>query len=93
MVEQGLRESDVIVLLLNPESANRPNVLFELGAAIGLGKRIVPIVPEDADLSQLPGPIRYRRYLLRRSPADTAKEVAAASGEARPSGRTPRSLW
>ena len=79
-LEQGLRTSDVIVMLLDRESVARPNAFFELGAAIGLGKSIVPVVAEDVDPSQLPQPIRSRKYLLMRSPADTAREVAAATG-------------
>lgn len=48
-LEKWLRTSDVHVALLDRDSSRRPNVAFELGAAIGLGKKIVPIVPKDID--------------------------------------------
>jgi nucleoside 2-deoxyribosyltransferase len=75
-VEAGLRESDVFVALINPQSSLKPNLFFELGAAIGMGKRVVPIVPRELDSSKLPWDLRTRRYLLRASPEDTAEELA-----------------
>src|SRR5438093_480394 len=46
-VEDGLRRSDTVVILLNEDSLRNPNTFFELGAAVGLGKRIIPIVAKD----------------------------------------------
>lgn len=77
-LETGLRESDVFVALFDPQSSLRPNFLFELGAAIGMGKRVVPIVPREADTSKLPVELRVRRYLVKDSPEDTAQELAHA---------------
>jgi hypothetical protein len=77
-VEVGLRESDVLVALIDPASSLKPNLFFELGAAIGLGKRIVPIVPRELDSSKLPFDLRSRKFLLRGSPEDTAEELAHA---------------
>src|SRR5207244_3561474 len=45
-LEAGLRSSDVLVALLDADSPSRPNLFFELGAAIGMGKRVVAIVPK-----------------------------------------------
>lgn len=87
-MERGLRESDVMVLLVDPETATRPNTLFELRAAVGLGKRIVPIVSGDLDVSQLPELVRYRRFVLRGAPEDTARELASATGAADASERS-----
>jgi len=53
-LEAGMRESDVFVALIDPASSLKPNFLFELGAAIGMGKRVVPIVPRELDDSALP---------------------------------------
>lgn len=81
-IDRGLRASDLIVLVLDREGAVRPNVLFELGAAIGLGKRVVPVMPEGLDASHLPEPLRHylsRTSLLRRTPVETARAVASAS--------------
>jgi len=77
-LEAGLRESDVWVALIDPGASLKPNLFFELGAAIGMGKRVVPIVPRDLDTSRLPLELRSRRCLLRDSPDDTAEELAHA---------------
>jgi predicted nucleotide-binding protein len=72
-VEKALRESDAIVTLLTPDSAQSPNLFFELGAAVGLGKNIVPIVPREMEMSQVPPPLRARQVLVRSTPKETAK--------------------
>src|SRR5580704_14146338 len=48
-LEAGLRSSDVLVALLDANSPSKPNLFFELGAALGMGKRVVAIVPKDLD--------------------------------------------
>jgi len=40
-VEKGLRESNVIVLLVTPDTIKRPNLYLEIGAAIGMGKPVI----------------------------------------------------
>jgi len=67
-LESGLRNSDIFVALLDPEYPSKPALYFELGAAIGMGKRVVPIVPKDLDPTHLPLDVRLRRYLVRHSP-------------------------
>ena len=39
-IETGLRESNIIVLLWNPNSLYRSNLFFEIGAAMGLANRL-----------------------------------------------------
>jgi len=74
-VEQGLRESDLIVALVNSDNLKSPWFLFELGAAFGMKKKLVAIVPEDIDLALVPLPLKRRRYLIKHSPENTAKEL------------------
>ena len=74
-IEKGLRDSDIIVFL-TPQSVNRPNLYFELGAALGMGKRVVSIVPRDLDPSLLPQPLRIRKFLPQASPEETAIALA-----------------
>ncbi|HEU0080323.1 MAG TPA: toll/interleukin-1 receptor domain-containing protein [Longimicrobiaceae bacterium] len=74
-IERGLRESDMLVALVSNDSLNRPSLFFELGAALGMGKNVVGVVPEGFDSSLLPHPLRLRRYLVRRSPEVTAEEL------------------
>jgi len=75
-LEAGLRDSDVFVTLVERENLQRPNLFFELGAAIGMKKRVVAIVPKDIDPAQLPIELRLRRYLVRDSPQGTAEELS-----------------
>ncbi len=75
-LEAGLRSSDVLVSLLDRESSSRPNLFFELGAAIGMGKRVVPIVPKGTDPGVLPLDVRLRRYLIRDTPEQTAEDLS-----------------
>jgi hypothetical protein len=75
-LEFGLRNSDVVVSLLDPEFPSKPELYFELGAAIGMGKRFVPIVPKEVDPTRLPLDVRLRRYLIRHSPEETAEELS-----------------
>ena len=75
-LESGLRGSDVLVTLVDPEYLAKPNLFFELGAAIGMGKRVVSVVPKGVDPHSLPLDVRLRRYLIRETPEQTAKELS-----------------
>lgn len=77
-LEAALRDSDVLVTLIEQDTLNTPNLFFELGAAIGMGRRVVAIVPKDLDPAQLPVELRRRRYLLRDTPQETAEELSHA---------------
>jgi hypothetical protein len=77
-LEAGLRSSDVIVPILSAINARRPNMLFELGVALGMGKRLIPIVPADLDSSLIPFELRTRRYLTKGAPGEAAREIAEA---------------
>jgi hypothetical protein len=75
-LEAGLRSSDLLVALLDEESWSRPNLFFELGAAIGMGKRVLAIVPKDVDPDAFPLEVNVRRYLVRDTPEHTAEELS-----------------
>ena len=77
-LEAGLRSSDAIVSVLTRANAQRPNVLFELGVALGMGKPLISIIPADLETSAIPFGLRTRRYLTRGEPDDLAREVAEA---------------
>ena len=76
-LEKGLRESDIVAFVITPESVHRGNFMFELGAAIGMGKRAVPIIAKDARTADMPFPLRARFALLKESPDETAKKLLA----------------
>lgn len=75
-LEAGLRSSDIVVTLLDPDFPASPNLFFEFGAALGMAKRFVPIVPKGLDPTVLPLPVRRRRYLIRETPEQTAEELS-----------------
>jgi len=52
-IDGALRDSDEVITLVTSNSLSSPWVSFEVGAALGLGKRVVPMV-EDLNPSQLP---------------------------------------
>ncbi len=78
-IEKGLRESDIVVVLIRSEDLeatgiSNANLYLELGAALSMGKTIVPIIPEGIDPGKLPSPIRLIRGLTRTTPEATAQE-------------------
>jgi hypothetical protein len=52
-VTRSLREADEVIVILTDNSVNSPWVLYEMGAASGLHKRVTPLVVNVED-SQLP---------------------------------------
>ena len=76
-IEKRLRESNVIALLVTPDTIKRPNLFFEIGAAMGMGKPVISVVSEGVDSSVLPGSLRERQQLLKSSPDATAEEFFA----------------
>ncbi len=79
MFEEGLRESDVIAVVVNLADPFRPDLLFEVGAAVGMGKRVVPILPKGFQARTLPYPLRVRQGILKETPEETAKNLVAAT--------------
>jgi hypothetical protein len=76
-LEEGLRDSDVVAFVITPDNVRGPTLFFELGAAVAMGKRAVPIVSQDVETSDLPYPLRVRRFLARESPEETARKLLA----------------
>jgi hypothetical protein len=74
-MEKALRESDVLVALVSPENVERPDFNFEIGAALGLGKQIVSVVPRGFDDAMLPRFLPRRRRLVKQTPEKTADEL------------------
>jgi hypothetical protein len=77
-IEKGLRGSDVVAFVITPDNVRGPELLFELGAAVAMGKRSVPIVSKDVETFQLPYPLRVRQFLPRESPEETALKFLAS---------------
>lgn len=75
--EKALRESDVLVIILDEAFGFQPNLFFELGAALAGGKKIVSIVPEGIDPAEVPAPLRKRTLVRKDSPKAAARQVAS----------------
>jgi hypothetical protein len=75
-VQQALRESRTIVVILSKNSLNNPNIFFELGAAIADHKRIIPVLVEEIDLRQLPLLLTNFQFLKEPSPIEAGKRIA-----------------
>lgn len=72
-IEKGLRESEILVTMIDENNVNSPWVFFELGAAIGMRKKIVAIIPKNFETSQLPEDLRFS--LITESPEMAADEI------------------
>ncbi|HEX9984142.1 MAG TPA: toll/interleukin-1 receptor domain-containing protein [Thermoanaerobaculia bacterium] len=77
-VEEALRGSRTLVMVLTSDSVNRPWTFFELGAAVADGKRIVPVLAENVEISELPPLVRQYQFVREQSPQDAARKVAEA---------------
>lgn len=74
---QQLQHSDVMVLLLSHDALESSWLAFELGAAMGLGKRILPVLlegPNEIDTDKLDYLLRDQQFI--KAHGLTAFEVA-----------------
>ena len=53
-IDQALRDSESVVFLLHPESVDSPNLFFELGAAVAMRKKIIPIILQTLNGQKYP---------------------------------------
>lgn len=77
-VQDALRKSDTLIVVLSPRHLTSPWVSFELGAAIADKKRIVPVLTENLDIGQIPAPLRLYQMLRAKSPQEAGQRVAEA---------------
>jgi TIR domain len=77
-MEKALRESQALIFLLGPKSLDKPSLFFEIGAALALKKRIIPVLSEGVERSKMPGVLLHRPHVVRKDPEETALEVARA---------------
>src|SRR5437868_11107063 len=53
-IHQLLRSVDEVIILLTDSSANNPNVIYELGVADSLDKRVTPVLVNEGLEQRLP---------------------------------------
>jgi hypothetical protein len=77
-IEQALRESNTLVVVLSPQSVRSPWTFFELGAAVADKKKIIPVMAQDVAIDQIPLLVRNFQMLRAQSPTEAGKRVAEA---------------
>jgi TIR domain len=75
-LEQALREAPIIAVLLSPDYITHPSSAFEVGAAVGGNKKIIPIATQEMERFALPSFLRDRAFLQETSPQAAGKRVA-----------------
>ena len=80
----ALKESNIVIFLVREEDlettgVTNANLYLELGAAISMGKIIIPVVPEEVDQNKLPWSLRLVRGITRTTPEETAKRLSESS--------------
>jgi hypothetical protein len=79
-----LRKADEVVLILTDRSLNNPYLLYEMGAAFSLHKRVIPILVgiEESEIPPLIAQFRYVRYSdLRSYLAELEQRVRSLAGD------------
>ncbi len=75
-VRDALRDCRAVVTVLDQSSAVSGFSAFELGAAIGLGKTVLPVVSKDLRVDLLPDPVRTLPQFSMEAPSTTATQLA-----------------
>ncbi len=77
-LQEALRESRALIIVLSPNSIHSPWMFFELGAAVADDKRIIPVLLDDMDWNLVPTPLRKFHALREQSPREAGNKVAEA---------------
>ena len=80
-IESGIASSDAVIAVLSPDWASSEVCRSELGTALRLGKRIVPVVRRDVDGATLPPEVAARNWIFMRE-ADPFEPALATLDEA-----------
>jgi hypothetical protein len=75
-LQEALRVSRTLVMILSPQSLDSPWLFFELGAAVADNKRIIPVVTGDVDLTRIPTLLRQYQFLREPSARQAGMRVA-----------------
>lgn len=62
-IKKEVKESEILIGLLTPNSLQSSYVLFELGARWAMERFFIPILSKGADFSDLPDPIRSKNAI------------------------------
>lgn len=81
---RGLKHSAHVVTIVDPKHTSRPNLYFEAGAAIGMGKKVTFVVPKTG--YRLPSDLQGAHVLKRLTPEATARQIVRSLKIAKVSG-------
>lgn len=76
-IQEALRASKFLIVILSSHNLDSPWTFFELGAAVADGKKIIPVATEDLQLERVPSLLRQFQFLKEASPEEAGKQVAA----------------
>ena len=80
-MEEALRDSRTLVVILTPNSVDNPWMFFEVGAAVADKKRIIPILTQNLDFKNVPPLLLQFQALREDSPQEAGKKLAAVLTE------------
>lgn len=80
-IEEALRESSTLVVVVSPSTFRSTWTFFELGAALAGNKRIIPIVTEAVDVTEIPPLLMQFQFLRESSPRAAGIRVAEVLGK------------
>nr|VFK26982.1 MAG: TIR domain-containing protein [Candidatus Kentron sp. MB]VFK31243.1 MAG: TIR domain-containing protein [Candidatus Kentron sp. MB]VFK75414.1 MAG: TIR domain-containing protein [Candidatus Kentron sp. MB] len=75
-LQEALRESGTLVIVFSRNNLKSPWMFFELGAALADKKRIIPILPDDMEITRVPKALWQLQSLRKNSPQEAGKRVA-----------------
>jgi TIR domain len=75
-IQDALRASKVLVVVLSSASIESPWTFFELGAAVADKKRIIPVIANDVQIERIPSLLRQFQFLRESSPLAAGKRIA-----------------
>lgn len=76
-IDTALTNSKYVVFLVSPKSNRSSWAAFELGAALGMGKPVLPVVSADVSDEELAGPIRSRKFIRESDTETLAAQLAS----------------
>lgn len=76
-IRRALESSRAVVVVLDSSSTSSPWTAFEAGAAIGMGKPVVPVMVRGVSSGQIPSPLRHLAIVTLRSAEEAAVEIKA----------------
>src|SRR5262245_28281157 len=74
-IQEALRDSKFLVMIVSEDYVASPWTFFELGAAVADRKRIIPVVTQDVKVEQLPPLLRQYQFLRESSPSVAGRRV------------------